>query len=51
MSGLNVWAENAGLKEQWKKSFVAEWDDQRVEERTRLIHFKQPNHIVLDIRK
>jgi hypothetical protein len=46
----SVWSGNAGLKNQWMRSFAAKWYDQRVEKRTRLIHIKQPNHIVPDIR-
>ena len=47
----SVWAGNAHLRDQWIKSFGKKWNEQVVEERARLIHIKQPNHIVPDIRR
>jgi hypothetical protein len=46
----SVWAGNAALKRQWKKSFVDKWKSQAQPNREQYIRIKQPNHIVPDIR-
>ncbi len=46
----SVWAGNADLKSQWKKSFVDKWKSQAQPKREQYIRIKQPKHIVPDIR-